>query len=213
MLTLIQISKLAIGKIVKEVEPRFHSRFLRGRSMSVIDVCLIFIMEMQSQTLCLIAVVVLAVGLTTDAALRNRNRRGRNNSTDTTTTVAADSTTDAPLTTTTSSNSSDSCEAQKVCYADSDCGGKGRCLGIFVAKCNCNACINFLTCEDDSACGGLKGACNGTTSRCNCVEGFQHNGFDTFFDALRGLCNVKDCSGTNTTQCFGLPCNAGRCFC
>ncbi|CAD5228706.1 unnamed protein product [Bursaphelenchus okinawaensis] len=127
---------------------------------------------------------------------------------------AATNTTFAPVTTTTVNTTDEgNCTSFKACYSDDECGGKGKCLGVFVGKCNCDSCINFLSCKDDSACGGLKGACNGTTSRCNCVEGFQNNGFDTFFDALRGLCNTKSCSGNSTTECFGLPCNSGRCVC
>lgn len=72
-------------------------------------------------------------------------------------------------------NATAGCQAAAVCYHDEDCVStgekKGSCIGVFNGKCNCNACLNFLSCTDDSACGGLKGACNSTTSRCNCEEG------------------------------------------
>ncbi|KAE9550214.1 hypothetical protein FO519_006581 [Halicephalobus sp. NKZ332] len=118
------------------------------------------------------------------------------------------------LTTTTKApRGNGTCTAQAVCYGDHECGEKGRCLGLFVGKCNCNACLNFLTCKDDSACGGLQQGCNTTSSRCNCIEGYKANGFPLFIDALRELCNVKDCDGKSTDACFGLPCNHGRCVC
>lgn len=44
------------------------------------------------------------------------------------------------------------------------------CLGTFVGKCNCNACINFWSCKDDAACGGLKGACDMKSNTCRCWE-------------------------------------------
>ncbi|KIH59680.1 hypothetical protein ANCDUO_10078 [Ancylostoma duodenale] len=34
------------------------------------------------------------------------------------------------------------CKAFDVCYGDEDCPG-GQCLGAFVGKCNCNACLDF----------------------------------------------------------------------
>ncbi|KAH7726868.1 hypothetical protein AAVH_05755 [Aphelenchoides avenae] len=138
-------------------------------------------------------------------------------------------TTARPLTTTSalsgisateeSGNATATCAANAVCFHDEDCGStgdkKGRCLGFFNGKCNCNACLNFLSCSDDSACGGLKGACNTTTSRCSCDEGYKANGFaGGLLDAFRELCNVKDCNANNhAEQCFGLPCNSGRCIC
>uniref|UniRef100_A0A914CP52 Chondroitin proteoglycan 3 n=1 Tax=Acrobeloides nanus TaxID=290746 RepID=A0A914CP52_9BILA len=105
------------------------------------------------------------------------------------------------------------CTAAAVCYNDRDCNG-GRCLGFFNGKCNCNACLNFLTCKDDTACGGLNHACMANTSRCDCFAAHRTNGFPTFFDAMRELCNVKDCNGDNEREaCFGLPCNSGLCAC
>ena len=118
-----------------------------------------------------------------------------------------------------SGNATATCTAAAACFHDDDCGSigdkKGRCIGIFSGKCNCNACLNFLSCTDDSACGGLKGACNATTSRCSCDEGYKANGFaGGFLDAFRELCNVKDCNADNhAEQCFGLPCNSGLCVC
>jgi len=111
------------------------------------------------------------------------------------------------------STTNTTCKAHSTCFSDKECGEKGRCLGIFVGKCNCNACVNLLTCEDDGACGGLQGACNGTTSRCNCIEGYQANGYPKFIDALRTLCNVKECDRNSSDSCLGLPCNSGRCVC
>uniref|UniRef100_A0AC34R6J5 Uncharacterized protein n=1 Tax=Panagrolaimus sp. JU765 TaxID=591449 RepID=A0AC34R6J5_9BILA len=95
---------------------------------------------------------------------------------------------------------------------DKDCGEKGRCIGAFVGKCNCRACSMWLTCTDDSGCGGLRNACNTKTKRCDCFSAYKANGFPLFIDALRGLCNVKECDA-KTDTCFGLPCNSGRCVC
>jgi hypothetical protein len=111
------------------------------------------------------------------------------------------------------SSSHGSCTFNTACQKDTECGN-GKCLGAFVGKCNCNACINFVSCKDDKACGGLKSACNTTTSRCDCQEGFKAAGFPQFFQAFQELCNVKSCSAENSTQsCFGLPCHSGRCVC
>ncbi|VDM29978.1 unnamed protein product [Toxocara canis] len=103
------------------------------------------------------------------------------------------------------------CSRAKVCFSDSDCNG-GYCLGIAVGKCNCGACISFVTCNDDSNCGGLIGACNNQTGQCDCELGFRVNAINTYFDALMNVCNVKDCVA-NTNSCFGLPCNSGICAC
>ena len=114
------------------------------------------------------------------------------------------------------SGGNQTCKSNSICYSHDDCGGEeeegGKCLGAFVGKCNCNSCLNFISCEDDSACGGLKSACNSTTSRCDCIEGYKANGFAHFTDALSKLCNTKECSGDGD-ECFGLPCNSGRCIC
>ena len=111
------------------------------------------------------------------------------------------------------SGGNQTCKFNSICYSHDDCGGEsGKCLGAFVGKCNCNSCLNFISCEDDSACGGLKSACNSTTSRCDCIEGYKANGFAHFTDALSKLCNTKECSGDGD-ECFGLPCNSGRCMC
>ncbi|KAL6743649.1 hypothetical protein Aduo_016668 [Ancylostoma duodenale] len=105
------------------------------------------------------------------------------------------------------------CKAFDVCYGDEDCPG-GQCLGAFVGKCNCNACLDFWLCESDAACGGLKGACNKITKTCDCQAGFKAAGFPLFVDALRGLCNQKSCNKDNAAdECFGLPCHFGRCNC
>jgi len=138
----------------------------------------------------------------------------------TTTALPGMSTTARPVSNATegSGNATATCSASAVCFHDDECGStgdkKGRCIGVFNGKCNCNACINFLSCKDDSACGGLKGACNTTTSRCSCEEGFKANGFASFLDTLREFCNAKDCNADNSDkQCFGLPCHSGRCVC
>uniref|UniRef100_A0AC35GMF6 Uncharacterized protein n=1 Tax=Panagrolaimus sp. PS1159 TaxID=55785 RepID=A0AC35GMF6_9BILA len=111
------------------------------------------------------------------------------------------------------SGGNQTCKFNSICYSHDDCGSEGgKCLGAFVGKCNCNSCLNFISCEDDSACGGLKSACNSTTSRCDCIEGYKANGFAHFTDALSKLCNTKECSGDGD-ECFGLPCNSGRCIC
>ncbi|EPB67194.1 hypothetical protein ANCCEY_13714 [Ancylostoma ceylanicum] len=105
------------------------------------------------------------------------------------------------------------CKAFDVCFGDQDCPG-GQCLGAFVGKCNCNACLDFWLCESDAACGGLKGACNKITKTCDCQAGFKAAGFPLFVDALRGLCNQKSCNKDNAAdECFGLPCHFGRCNC
>jgi len=105
------------------------------------------------------------------------------------------------------------CALDATCFSNSECGS-GSCLGVFLGTCNCNACLNFVPCDNDSACGGLKGACSNATRTCDCFNGFAQNGFPNFFDALTNLCNVKQCNAANSSEaCFGLPCNAGRCVC
>ncbi|ETN84735.1 hypothetical protein NECAME_17025, partial [Necator americanus] len=59
------------------------------------------------------------------------------------------------------------CKPFGVCFGNDDCNG-GKCVGAFVGKCNCNACLDFWLCETDAACGGLIGACNKTTKTCDC---------------------------------------------
>uniref|UniRef100_A0A0N4XAE1 UPF0506 domain-containing protein n=1 Tax=Haemonchus placei TaxID=6290 RepID=A0A0N4XAE1_HAEPC len=102
------------------------------------------------------------------------------------------------------------CEEWELCYRDSDCHG-GKCLGIFVGTCNCNACLDLWLCESDAACGGLKGACNQTTRTCDCLA---VTGFPFYVDALHGLCNQKTCTyKDHDERCFGLPCHFGKCQC
>ncbi|CEF65820.1 Hypothetical protein SRAE_2000049500 [Strongyloides ratti] len=108
-------------------------------------------------------------------------------------------------------SSTSACKSQDVCYSDSDCNG-GKCMGVFVGTCNCNACFNFMTCTDDGGCGGLKGACDTVTKRCNCQEAHRKLGYANYFDTLKNFCNHKTCNGTSDS-CNGLPCSAGRCFC
>uniref|UniRef100_A0A7I4YWN2 Chondroitin proteoglycan 3 n=1 Tax=Haemonchus contortus TaxID=6289 RepID=A0A7I4YWN2_HAECO len=105
------------------------------------------------------------------------------------------------------------CEEWELCYRDSDCHG-GKCLGIFVGTCNCNACLDLWLCESDAACGGLKGACNQTTRTCDCLAGFKKAGFPFYVDALHGLCNQRTCTDKDHDEkCFGLPCHFGKCQC
>ncbi|CAJ0589824.1 unnamed protein product [Cylicocyclus nassatus] len=105
------------------------------------------------------------------------------------------------------------CKGFDVCSNHDDCHG-GQCVGTFIGKCNCNACIDFWLCESDAACGGLKGACNNVTKHCDCNAGFRAAGFPLYIDALNGLCNTKSCTTQNANkECFGLPCNVGRCLC
>jgi len=105
------------------------------------------------------------------------------------------------------------CKRQEICFSDSECGNKGRCVGAFVGKCNCLACRNGLSCLDDTYCGGLSGACDvDGRQRCNCLKGFQANGFATRLAATQNLCNKKSCDRSQDT-CFGLPCRFGRCIC
>ncbi|KHJ94423.1 hypothetical protein OESDEN_05648 [Oesophagostomum dentatum] len=105
------------------------------------------------------------------------------------------------------------CKAFDVCYSNDDCHG-GQCVGAFVGKCNCNACLDFWFCESDAACGGLKGACSNTTKTCDCNAGFKAAGYKAYVDALKGLCNEKKCTKDNADkECFGLPCHYGTCMC
>ncbi|VDL72911.1 unnamed protein product [Nippostrongylus brasiliensis] len=105
------------------------------------------------------------------------------------------------------------CNAFDICYSNDDCHG-GECLGAFVGKCNCNACLDFWLCETDEACGGLKGACNTKTKMCDCSAGLREAGFPWFIDALTKFCNKKSCTNeTHADACFGLPCHFGRCTC
>ncbi|GMT07524.1 hypothetical protein PENTCL1PPCAC_29698, partial [Pristionchus entomophagus] len=103
------------------------------------------------------------------------------------------------------------CEAWSVCSSADDCGTGGTCLGAFVGKCNCNACINFWLCKEDAACGGLKGACDLKSGTCRCWETLEKAGFP-FIKAATELCNAKACTA-DSADCLGLPCNTGRCVC
>ncbi|GMR59954.1 hypothetical protein PMAYCL1PPCAC_30149, partial [Pristionchus mayeri] len=126
-------------------------------------------------------------------------------------TPAADSaTTVAPVAATNGTK----CEGFKLCSSAADCGsGTGNvCLGAFVGKCNCNACMNFWSCKDDAACGGLKGACDSKSNTCRCWEALEKQGFP-FVKAATSLCNQKECNPSDSSVCLGLPCNMGRCVC
>ncbi|KAF8382799.1 hypothetical protein PRIPAC_71941 [Pristionchus pacificus] len=103
------------------------------------------------------------------------------------------------------------CETSKLCNNSEECGKDGYCLGAFVGKCNCNACMTFWTCQNDAACGGLRGACDLKTNRCKCWEALESLGYP-FLRASTELCNSKQCFGQES-NCFGLPCNVGRCVC
>ncbi|KAF8385961.1 hypothetical protein PRIPAC_75103 [Pristionchus pacificus] len=127
---------------------------------------------------------------------------------------APTTTTLAPLASDAPATNSTKCVAWKMCNSTADCGeGKGNlCLGTFVGKCNCNACINFWSCKDDAACGGLKGACDMKSNTCRCWEALEKNGFP-FLKAVSDLCNVAECAADGGASCLGLPCNTGRCVC
>lgn len=62
------------------------------------------------------------------------------------------------------------CVKQSTCFADSECGEKGHCRGVFVGKCNCLPCRNLLKCNSDVECGGLRGACETKTGLCKCTQ-------------------------------------------
>ncbi|VDM97518.1 unnamed protein product [Thelazia callipaeda] len=98
------------------------------------------------------------------------------------------------------------CVLAKVCSNDSDCA-EGQCVGIAVGKCNCAACIPFLSCTSDMDCGGLQNSCN-SENYCNCEQA----GFANTVDAWFKLCNQVACYKDSDT-CFGLPCNTGTCIC
>ncbi|GMT12304.1 hypothetical protein PFISCL1PPCAC_3601, partial [Pristionchus fissidentatus] len=126
--------------------------------------------------------------------------------------AAADAAATTPATVeTTTVAAGDKCEAWKVCSANTDCGTGGTCLGAFIGKCNCNACMNFWLCKEDGACGGLEGACDKKAGVCKCWEALEKLGFP-FLKAATDLCNKKECTPTSTS-CHGLPCNTGRCVC
>ncbi|CAD6186966.1 unnamed protein product [Caenorhabditis auriculariae] len=129
-----------------------------------------------------------------------------------TTTVTTSTTTTTPASTTTTTRKT--CTWLSKCSGDEECGGTGKCLGLNVGKCNCDGCINFLSCKDDSACGGLIGACNKKTKTCDCYDAYRRHGYPLFLDALRELCNVKPCTTSNATSvCHGFSCHQGTCFC
>ncbi|EYC21637.1 hypothetical protein Y032_0019g3938 [Ancylostoma ceylanicum] len=101
------------------------------------------------------------------------------------------------------------CEEEATCYTDSDCG-KGSCLGVFLGKCNCHACIANINCDGDSDCGGLRKACqNGI---CRCAQALVTHGFPLYIDALTKFCSQRSCTETSDS-CFGLPCGRGICSC
>ncbi|GMR43094.1 hypothetical protein PMAYCL1PPCAC_13289, partial [Pristionchus mayeri] len=79
-----------------------------------------------------------------------------------------------------------------------------------VGKCNCNACVNFWSCKDDQACGGLKGAC--MKNVCRCWKALRSHGFPPL-KAVSELCNQRQHDSSDSSSCFGLPENMGRCVC
>ncbi|VDK51753.1 unnamed protein product [Anisakis simplex] len=103
------------------------------------------------------------------------------------------------------------------CVTNTDCStiaGRGNCVGLNVAKCNCGACASFSPCRTDANCGGLEGACNNQTFRCDCDQGFKANGITGgLFDALFNFCLNQDCDPDDSSVCFGLPCMKGLCSC
>ncbi|GMT26341.1 hypothetical protein PFISCL1PPCAC_17638, partial [Pristionchus fissidentatus] len=103
------------------------------------------------------------------------------------------------------------CNTWSICSTHSECGSGGTCSGAFAGKCNCNPCVNLWMCLEDGECGGLEGACDKKAGVCRCAKALEEHGFP-FLKAATELCNVKRCkSGAN--DCFGLPCNNGRCVC
>ncbi|CAJ0590585.1 unnamed protein product [Cylicocyclus nassatus] len=101
------------------------------------------------------------------------------------------------------------CVEEKTCYGDTDCG-QGVCLGVFLEKCNCHACVPNIECEDDSDCGGLRGACQNDV--CRCAKALATHGFTYYIDALTKFCSQRSCTETSDS-CFGLPCGRGICSC
>ncbi|KIH47356.1 hypothetical protein ANCDUO_22585, partial [Ancylostoma duodenale] len=101
------------------------------------------------------------------------------------------------------------CEEEATCYADADCG-KGQCLGVFLGKCNCHACVANINCDSDSDCGGLRKACQ--DGICRCAKALATHGFPLYIDALTKFCSQRSCTETSDS-CFGLPCGRGICSC
>ncbi|GMT05961.1 hypothetical protein PENTCL1PPCAC_28135, partial [Pristionchus entomophagus] len=132
---------------------------------------------------------------------------------DAATTAAAADVSTTVATTAAAGNGTTTCKAWNVCSNADDCGTGGTCLGAFVGKCNCNACINFWLCKEDAACGGLKGACDLKTGTCRCWEALDKAGFP-FIEAATKLCNTRACTAASASSvCLGLPCKTGRCVC
>ncbi|MFH4985022.1 hypothetical protein AB6A40_011731 [Gnathostoma spinigerum] len=65
---------------------------------------------------------------------------------------------------------STSCVANSRCFSDADCES-GICMGLFLATCDCNACMSLIPCDGDEQCGGLKEACDRKTRLCDCNHG------------------------------------------
>ncbi|CAD5224565.1 unnamed protein product [Bursaphelenchus xylophilus] len=104
------------------------------------------------------------------------------------------------------------CRQLTDCFADSECGRNGRCVGIYVGTCDCDACANNQKCQFDHQCGGLKGACDWEKGKCNCSNGFKKSGFENFNRAREEFCNIKKCV-RDGEECHGLPCRKGKCMC
>uniref|UniRef100_A0AC35UE12 EB domain-containing protein n=1 Tax=Rhabditophanes sp. KR3021 TaxID=114890 RepID=A0AC35UE12_9BILA len=111
---------------------------------------------------------------------------------------------------TTPASPASKCVSGNTCLSKDDCNQK-LCSGIFVGKCNCNACLNYLPCKTDAQCGNLIGACDKTLKFCKCQDAMKVHGFANLLESLQKLCNVKQCSSSD--DCFGLPCNTGKCLC
>ncbi|KAK0409716.1 hypothetical protein QR680_004709 [Steinernema hermaphroditum] len=103
------------------------------------------------------------------------------------------------------------CKSWNKCYSNSDCG-KGTCLGAYVGTCHCYSCVHFYPCSSDEHCGGFKNACNLEKGECDCYGAYEKNGLKSFGQALIDFCYHKKCE-PNKDDCFGLPCNPGKCFC
>ncbi|CAD5218597.1 unnamed protein product [Bursaphelenchus okinawaensis] len=104
------------------------------------------------------------------------------------------------------------CRQLTECTTDTQCGRNGRCFGVYVGTCNCDACEDNQKCQFDYQCGGLKGGCDWEKGTCNCLAGLRKNGFENFNRAREDFCNIKKCSEQGQ-DCHGLPCRKGKCMC
>ncbi|KAK6042293.1 hypothetical protein COOONC_20202 [Cooperia oncophora] len=107
----------------------------------------------------------------------------------------------------------DDCFPTKMCYSDEDCI-KGKCVGLFVGKCNCIGCIDLARCDEDSMCGGLKGACDLHLDMCNCTAELPQSGIEIWPTAAEGtLCDVKSCSKSKRRKGSAAGYHAAQAWC